>query len=378
MKNKKYNKNLKLSQNLEGMDESIFEQIVEHFPDIIHSVDNEGLIVSTNRFASNLLGYSRDELLGKSIYDIYPKEIADQVKVGFEDLKKTGFKDRVESKLETKDGTIIDVEIRSLSLYDNEGKFIRTFSIIRDIRELNSLKEQLIHHSKLAAIGELAAGIMHDVRNPLTVINSYNNVFLKEAIEEKDIELMEKCQSAVEKAAERIQRLSDHMRNFARSEKDPLGKVNLSEVINDCLLMVESKIKGSGAKIDISGVEKDLEFYCFPNRIEQVLINVLSNACDAVEQSIDKSVVVEGRMTPNTVAISIADKGPGISEENQKKIFESFFTTKGKGRGTGLGLSISQGIIYELGGAITLESSPGKGAKFIISIPKLKPAGQNS
>ena len=190
---------LKIHTEVGELKENIFEQIVEHFPDIIHSVDANGTIVSTNAFASDLLGYTQEELIGKSVYDIYPPDIKKSVSKGFEELKKEGFKDRIESKLISRSGEIIDVEIRSLSLYNKNGKFIRTFSIIRDMREINFLKEQLVQQGKLAALGELAAGIMHDIRNPLTVINSYNNTFLKGAIDDGDKELMRTCQAAIEK-----------------------------------------------------------------------------------------------------------------------------------------------------------------------------------
>jgi histidine kinase len=370
MSEKKNTEDLKLSDSVSSLKGDIFEQIVEHFPDIIHSVDSEGIIVSTNQFAEELLGYTKEELVGKSIYDIYPKEIRDTVKKGFEQLKKDGFKDGIESKLVSKTGEIIDVEIRSLSLYDNEGVFIRTFSIIRDMRQINFLKEQLVQQSKLAAIGELAAGIMHDVRNPLTVINSYNNVFLKDAIESGDKAVLHKCQKAIEKAAERIHRLSDHMRNFTRSEVEPLVDVDLEDLLNDCLLMLETKIKYTGAILKDGVKGSGLKFKCYPNRLEQVIINLIANACDAIEKSRTKFVNIEATENNNNIIIKISDSGPGIPEENREKIFESFFTTKVKGKGTGLGLSISQGIIYELGGAITLTSEVDQGAEFTISIPK--------
>ena len=370
MAERRKTKDLKLSDSVTSLDGGIFEQIVEHFPDIIHSVDSNGIIVSTNEIAVSLLGYSKEELIGKSIYDIYPQDMRDNVKKGFEQLKKEGFKDGIESKLISKTGEIIDVEIRSLSLYNSSGKFIRTFSIVRDMRQINFLKQQLVQQSKLAAIGELAAGIMHDVRNPLTVINSYNNVFLKEAIESGDKELLYKCQKAIEKSSERIQRLSDHMRSFTRSDVEPLIEVDLEELLNDCLLMLETKIKYTGAILKNEVKNCNLKFKCYPNRLEQVIINLVANACDAIENSKDKFVTLTASENFNSVIIKISDSGPGISEENKLKIFESFFTTKVKGNGTGLGLSISQGIIYELGGAITLNSEKGKGAEFTISIPK--------
>jgi PAS domain S-box-containing protein len=359
-----------INSDVGELKKNIFEQIVEHFPDIIHSVDADGIIVSTNSFASELLGYSQCELVGKSVYDIYPPEIKKSVSKGFEELKREGFKDRIESKLVSKKGEIIDVEIRSLSLYNEQGEFIRTFSIIRDMRQINFLKEQLVQQGKLAALGELAAGIMHDIRNPLTVINSYNNSFLKDAIEDGDKELMRTCQTAIAKASERIQRLTDHMRGFTRNEKNSIEEVNIKELISDCLLMLETKIKYTGAILKNNIESKNITFTGYTTRIEQVLINLISNACDAVEQSSQRLVTIDAFEFKNNITIEVSDTGYGVSERNKPKIFESFFTTKPKGKGTGLGLSLSQGIIYEMGGAITLESEEGNGAKFTISLPK--------
>ena len=238
------------------------------------------------------------------------------------------------------------------------------------MRKLNQLKSQLVQQSKMAAVGELAAGIMHDIRNPLTVINSYNNAFLKNAIEQNDTELMLKCQSSIEKAAERIQRLSDHMRSFTRNESEPLAEISLEELVNDCLLMLETKIKYTGTSLINNIRGKGIRLKCYPNKLEQVIINLISNACDAVERLEDGVVIVDATNNPNNVAITVSDTGPGISDENKAKIFESFFTTKIKGKGTGLGLSISQGIIYKMGGAITLQSKADEGAVFTVSLPK--------
>jgi two-component system sensor histidine kinase HydH len=147
----------------------IFEVIIENFPDIIHSLDNEGNIIMTNKKAESLLGYPQEEMLGMNISQIYADEILEDVEKGFESLKKTGEKS-VESALKDRYGNLIPVEIRSFSIYDDDGKFIRTFSILRDIRKVKGLQEGLIHAERLAAIGELATGIVHDINNPLTYI----------------------------------------------------------------------------------------------------------------------------------------------------------------------------------------------------------------
>ena len=113
----------------EGFTGNIFENIVRHFPDIIHSVDENGRLVSVNLKAVELLEYSEEELIGKSVFDIYPDKVLDKVKVGFKQLKQEGIMERIESKLKSKSGKVIDVEMRSLSLYSEDGTFIKTFCI---------------------------------------------------------------------------------------------------------------------------------------------------------------------------------------------------------------------------------------------------------
>lgn len=363
--------NLKLHGFLgENLSASIFEQIVENFPDIIHSVDREGIIISTNRAAEDLLGYSKTELVGKSVFEIYPEDISKKVKAGFQKLKSDGFNSHLESKLLTKAGEIIDVEIRSISLYDERGQFSRTFSIIRDMRQLNALKGQLIQSSKLAAVGELAAGIMHDIRNPLTVISNYNNSFLKSAIEKGDVALQIKCQSSIERAAARIQKLSDHLHAYSRNEKESPTQIGLSPFIDDCILMVESKIKGANVTLENKIKGRELKVILSPNRMEQVIVNLLSNACDAMETRPIRNLILNAELDSTNLCISISDTGMGISKENLVHIFDSFYTTKPKGKGTGLGLSIAQSIVEDQGGSITVQSESGIGTEFRITLPQ--------
>jgi len=362
--------NLHLHSSLtDSLNGSIFEDIVENFPDIIHSVDSNGIIVSTNKAAEELLGYSKKELVGKSVFEIYPEEIATKVRAGFQQLKADGFKTYMESKLLAKSGEIIDVEIRSIPLYDDKGQFSRTFSIIRDMREFNALKGQLVQSSKLAAVGELAAGIMHDIRNPLTVISNYNNNFLKSAIDKGDISLQKKCQSSIEKAAARIQRLSDHLSSYSRAEKEAPGIIDLSLFLDDCIMMVESKIKAADVTLENKIKGQNLKVKLSANRLEQVLVNLISNACDAMETRPIKRLTLDAEMDSKSLCISISDTGMGIPKENLEHIFESFYTTKPKGKGTGLGLSIVQNIVEDQGGSITVESELEAGTIFRIRLP---------
>lgn len=362
---------LQLSSALvEGFTGNIFENIVRHFPDIIHSVDQNGRLVSVNLKAVELLEYPENELIGKSVFEIYADEVVEQVKIGFKQLKQDGIMDRIESKLKSKSGEVIDVEMRSMSLYSEDGKFIKTFSIIRDIRPLNNMKSQLIQQSKLAAIGELASGIMHDIRNPLSVITSCNDYLLNQAIKNNDVKLMEKCQQKMSRASGKIQKLTDHLRSFSRLDHEKKETIPLRPLMDDCLLMIENRMKDSGATINCHNINQETTVLGRENQLEQVIINLLSNACDAVKGQQNKTIDVKYQEDDVWSEITVIDHGEGIKEENLEHIFEAFFTTKPKGVGTGLGLSISFAIIQDHGGELKVESSPGKGARFTIKIPR--------
>ena len=145
-------------QEIEIPDADIFKILLDNFPDMIHSIDDDGNIVYTNKSAEALLKYTREELLSMNIRQIYADEILEAVEKGFTELKERGDK-TVESLLKTKDGTRIPVEIRSFSIYDDEGRFIRTFSILRDIRKIKELQSSLIHAGRLLSVSSEKAQI---------------------------------------------------------------------------------------------------------------------------------------------------------------------------------------------------------------------------
>lgn len=353
----------------EASNSDFFDQLIEFFPDIVHSVDEHGRILSTNQKASELLGYTRAELIGKSVFDIYPEQISRKVRSGLEALKKKGRIESIQSKLQAKDGTIIDVEIRSLAILNAEGKFQKTFSIIRDVRELNHLRSQVQQSAKLAAIGELAAGIMHDIRNPLTVISAYNSTFLPKALQKGDMNAAFKAQEKIAKGVERIERLSNHLRSFTRNEKQEPTVYSLASLIDDCKLMVESRVHSAGATLEVEGLA-DIKLIGRPHQLEQVFINLIANAADALESCQERCIYVRAREVDDKVVVEVQDTGPGIPKKVQEQIFESFFTTKEQGKGTGLGLSICKGIVYDEQGTLELESEPNQGALFRVTLPK--------
>lgn len=364
---------------IEIRDADIFEILLDSFPDIIHSIDEDGNIVYTNRRAESLLGYTREELLSMNIRQIYAEEVLEDVERGFSDLKERGDKS-VESLLKTKDGTKIPVEIRSFSIYDDEGNFLRTFSILRDTREIKELQQSLVHAGRLAAIGELASGVAHDINNPLTVILLSNEMMLKE-LNRTDVPSgtsMDRAKSFaqdVQKASKSIQKLADHLRNFSRGMVEKYEVIDLYDSIADALFITKNKIQTSNVDVN-NNVKKGMHLIngC-ANHMEQVFVNLIGNACDAMTDRPMRKLTLSTescrRDNTNYWKCDIMDTGTGIPDKIIEEIFQSFFTTREKGEGTGLGLSISRGIIRDHKGDVEVSSEVGTGTTFSVYLPEV-------
>ena len=347
----------------------LYETLLDDFPDIVHSVDENGMIVFTNKMAETLLGYSREELLSMSVRDIYAPEVMRDVDTGFSKLKNKGSMS-VESILVHRDGTRIPVEIRSFGLYDEDGEFLRTFSIIRDLRRLKELQESLVHASRLAAIGEMAAGIAHDINNPLTVVMV--SLEMSGGALDDDGEPSVDVPSMLKEAgrgAAVIQELAQRLLAFSHDMADEQARVDLRDVIDDSLFLSQNRIK-KGSVVVVDTIPPGEHFtICAPNQIQRVFVNLICNAADAMSETEGGSLKLAiSPVTRNEVEYwrcDVSDTGPGIPEGVLQRVFDSFFTTKGR-EGNGLGLSISRGIVSEHEGMIELRSEVGVGSTFSV------------
>jgi len=360
----------------------VFEVIVENFPDMIQSVNETGDLIFVNKKAESVLGYSREELLSMNIRQIYADEILAKVEEGFRQLKQRGEKAAIESIIKDRTGKRIPVEIRSYSIYDDNDNFQRTFSIIRDIREIKELQNSLIHASRLAAIGEMASGIAHDMKSPLSVFSLATDMARLhlaniDTQDKEGVAQVEQSLQDMNRALHMITRLSEHLTDFSRGMVEQFEAVDLHAVINDSLFMSQNKIK----KCDVWVKEEIAANRYFTkgafNQLEQVFVNLIVNACDVLagvtDRSLGLSISTSTRGGAKYWKCDVSDSGPGIPDDILPNIFQSFFTTKEKGKGTGLGLSISRGIIKNHEGEIEVHSEQGQGTVFSVFLPQHLP-----
>lgn len=359
----------------------LFESLIDHFPDMVHSVDEDGTIIYFNHTMAQQLGYTESELQGMNIRQLYPPEIMDAVEKGFREVKQSGEK-RVESLFMARDGTRIPVEIRTLAIRDGNGDFAQTFSISRDLRVLKEMQDNLIHAGRLAAIGELAAGVVHDLNNPLTAIILASTV-LKKVTDNPATQPEELREHAtvfcetINESASTMEHLTTRLRDFSRGVKEQHVPVDLFDPIQDALFILAHRIRHNNVRVTCPVAKAKHWILGDRNQIQQIFLNLFANACDAMSQSDVRDLTVN--IGPYELdgapfwRCDVCDTGAGIAAQDQGQVFKAFFTTKPRGKGTGLGLSIARSIVKEHNGDILLASAPGEGTSFSVLLPKLVP-----
>lgn len=355
----------------------LFDALIDTFPDMIHSVDSQGNIVYFNRTATQLLGYAEDELRAMNIRQLYPPEIQEAVEKGFREVKETGEK-RVESLFMAKDGTRIPVELRTLVLRDANGVFSQTFTVSRDLRALKEMQDSLIHAGRLAAIGELAAGVVHDLNNPLTAV-ILASTLMKKMASDPELPPAEMRQQAdlycdtISESAATMEHLTTRLRDFARGVKEQHAPVDLFDPIHDALFILAHRLRHANIQVKCSVIKGKSWTLGDRNQLQQIFLNLFANACDAMAlrevRDLAVSVTPEAKAGKAYWCCAVSDTGEGIPRELQDRVFKSFFTTKPRGKGTGLGLSIARSIVAEHGGEIRLASESGQGTTFRVLLP---------
>jgi len=243
------------------------------------------------------------------------------------------------------------------------------FGIHRDLSEKRTLEKQLIHTQKMESIGTLAAGIAHEVGNPLASISALVQVAQRNT---EDTFIKEKL-NLVKSQVTRISKIIRDLVDFSRPSSFELHRVNINECLKEAveITKVGTKAKDIDFNVKLSDDLPNLPLVA--DQLEQVFVNILLNAVDAMNDlknmTRDKSINIESFFSDDEVVITFTDTGGGISEENMNKIFEPFFTTKSHGKGTGLGLWVSYGIIKSFQGNIEVKSNSGIGATFTIKLP---------
>ncbi len=347
-----------------------FHNVAEGTVNPVQITDLTGKMIYVNPAFVKVSGYPKEELLGKNprIFGSgkHPKKFWAKV---WETISsgKVWFGE-VENR--RKNGEPFYSQLLISPIIDKkDGKVTGYFGIHRDISEKRVLEKQLIHTQKMESIGTLAAGIAHEVGNPLASISALVQVVQRNTKEQFTNEKLAMVKSQVTRISKIIRDLVD----FSRPSNYELKSTDINKTLKEAveITRVGTKAKDIQFNLKLDNDVPDLPL--IPDQIQQVFLNILINAVDAITEektnSKPRKIDIESFTKDNYVVIRISDTGPGIEEENITKIFEPFFTTKEQGKGTGLGLWVSYGIIKSFQGDIKVKSKPGEGTVFHLTLP---------
>ena len=240
-------------------------------------------------------------------------------------------------------------------------------------QQLRQTQSDLVQAGKLAALGQMSAALSHEFNQPLAAVKTYadNAVVL---IERDRIAEARDNVTRISALTDRMASISRHLRNFARKPNEKLGPVDLGEVVADTVEIVTWRLTAADAILKIDLGPSPLTVHGGAVRLQQVLVNIISNAADAVEGLENRTIELVARKKSGRVVITVRDHGPGVPAAIAERIFAPFFTTKGVGKGLGLGLSISYNIVKDFGGSLSVSNHSGGGAVFVVELGAARPA----
>ncbi len=345
-----------------------FYYVAQNTVNPVQIADLQGKMVYVNPAFIEASGYSKEELIGKNP-NIFSS--GKHSKKFWSKMWNTISNGKVwvgEVENKRKNGEPFYTQLLISPILDQEGKVTGYFGIHRDLSEKKLLEKQLIHTQKMESIGTLAAGVAHEVGNPLASISALVQVVQRSTKDEFAKEKLELIKNQVTRISKIIRDLVD----FSRPSNYELQLTDINENIVEAVEIIKVGAKAKDIIFDLDLNKKIPLLPLISDQIQQIFVNILINAVDAIaenEPNKIKKISVESDIDEDYVTIIFNDTGKGIPEENLTKVFEPFYTTKKEGKGTGLGLWVSYGIIKSFQGDIKVESTLKKGTTFTITLP---------
>lgn len=321
--------------------------IMESMSDGVIAVDTAGTITTFNRAATHTLSFTAKEVVGRPFSEVFGRDFAAPA-------------GRHAMELRAKDGRLVQITERDSPLFDSAAKRIGAVKVFQDITELELLRDRLRHQDRLAAVGQMAATVAHEIRNPLGGICGFA------ALLARDLESDDPRARLVEKilaGAKALERVVTDLLEFTRPLQLRLQPTPCRESVASALSYVDT----AGKTIAIeNAVEEEAVVLADPDMLRQVLLNLLLNAVQSIADA--GRVTVASALRDDAVELHVVDSGCGMSAAQLEQVFSPFFTTKEKG--TGLGLAIAAKIVDAHGGQIAATSSPGAGSTFTLILPR--------
>ncbi len=322
-----------------------------------------------NRAFLAVTGMEREHLLGRDFVEFMPEQDRARLLPVFISALRGESATNFEVRLPRHKAGYARVAFNTASMLNPAGEVEAVIAIGRDLTEVRELEEQIIQAEKLATLGQLAAGVVHELNNPLTSISVYSDYLLRkldgQGADDRDLEKLRR----IAQSAERILNFTRDLVTYARPNTEQPRLVSMHAVLEQSIVFCEHVLEEAGARVVRTYGDRIPLVYAVEGQLHQVFINLITNACHAMPDGagvlrIDAEPVAEAH-----VAIRLGDNGSGIPTDQLDKVFEPFFSTKGEGKGTGLGLSIVRNIVQQHNGSIRVDSQIGTGTTFEILLP---------
>ncbi|WP_162287755.1 two-component system sensor histidine kinase NtrB [Candidatus Nitrosotalea okcheonensis] len=351
-----------LLERYEKMSEK-YRNLYDNSPDLYRTINIDGIILDCNKTYASKLGYSKEDIIGKTIFEHVAENSQKLLQDAYDTWKTTGVVSSREIWLRRKDQTIFPVLLSATSLYGNDGTLVGSNTTIKDMTEIYNAKKEIEEHKlkNLNAIGDLSARISHDFRNPISIIR--NSL---ELMKIQNHDLSEKNKNHVlmmERAIARISHQLEEVLDYVLPRPLDLQTHSLCNIVEAAISKIDF------GKVVLSVPKEDHVIVCDGAKIEIVLTNLILNAVQAMEKK--GNIFVRINDMTDSITIGVEDTGPGIPKHLIEKMFEPLFTTRQIG--TGLGLVSCKSIIEKHGGTINISTQTGKGTTFTIKLPKFQP-----
>lgn len=355
--------------------EQRFRSLIENTSDIITVMDRDGIIRYASPSIERVLGYTSESLIGKSVFDLlHPDDIPRIIKALNELLQKPDYSSLIEFRFRHNDNSWHVFEVVSVNRLEDPA-VVGIVSNARDVSERRRLQETMIESTKLASLGTLAAGVAHELNSPLQVITGISERAVYRIKKgEVDVNFLTQNLEAINRNGWRCADIIRSLLSFARPSAGQIEAQDFNALILDTLLLIEHQLK-SWSNITIkTKLAPDLPALpCNRNQIAEVLINLLTNARDAMPRGGEVIICTSYKHDSDFLTLRVVDSGTGIPKNIRERIFDPFFSTKPVGQGTGLGLSIVSSIVHSYGGEIIVEDMAPSGTAFVLNFSKKGP-----
>jgi PAS domain S-box-containing protein len=357
---------VRLSEDVRRLERHL-ASVVECASDIILSTDTDGRILTWNTAAEKISGLSLYQVRGRYLFEFCAEHYHDDVKRVFADVQAQRDSIMAEWDLRTRDANLIPVYWVFSPLKEGFSQSVGIVAVGRDLTERRKLETQLLQSQKLAALGVMAGGIAHEIRNPLTICSSAAQ-FLKE--DEISPEFRKECAEKIHAGIQRASIIIENLLRFARpSAKTEAAVVNLGQLLEETLTLVANQAKIQKVEVFVEFPEEPAVINGIASLLQQVFMNLFLNAINAMPDGGRLHVWMYRK--GSRVLVGVDDTGGGISEADINNIFDPFYTTSPVGRGTGLGLSLCYSIVKHHFGSIEVTSSKDKGSTFTVILPAI-------